>query len=100
MHCKGIIFHVNSLPILEAKFLAERMVVLTSSAPGLGLNYKLVVSYQKCKVKCYDCGFFFRIKLIKKEPKQVKNFYDFEIDYEKKQPIREDSSGFLKIWNF
>ena len=37
LHCKGMIFHGNSLhskgPILEAKFWAERMVVLRSSAP-------------------------------------------------------------------
>ena len=37
VHCKGMIFHGNSLhckgPILEAKFWAERMVVLRSSAP-------------------------------------------------------------------
>ena len=37
VQCKGMIFHGNSLhckgPILEGKFLAERMVVLRSSAP-------------------------------------------------------------------
>ena len=37
VHCKGMIFHGNSLhckgPILEGKFWAERMVVLRSSAP-------------------------------------------------------------------
>ena len=37
VHCKGMIFHGNSLhckgPILEAKFWAERMVVFRSSAP-------------------------------------------------------------------
>ena len=37
LHCKGMIFHRNSLhfkgPILEVKFWAERMVVLRSSAP-------------------------------------------------------------------
>ena len=37
VHSKGMIFHGNSLhckgPILEAKFRAERMVVLRSSAP-------------------------------------------------------------------
>ena len=37
VHCKGMIFHGNSLhckgPILKGKFWAERMVVLRSSAP-------------------------------------------------------------------
>ena len=37
VHCKGMIFHGNSLhckgPVLEVKFWAERMVVLRSSAP-------------------------------------------------------------------
>ena len=36
--CKSIVFHGNSLhckgPILEAKFWAESMVILRSSAPG------------------------------------------------------------------
>ena len=40
VHCKGMIFHENSLhckgPILKAKFWAERMVVLRSSAPPPG----------------------------------------------------------------
>ena len=42
VHCKGMIFHGNSLHskglILEAKFWAERMVVLRSSAPPPGLK--------------------------------------------------------------
>ena len=43
VHCKGMIFHGNSLhrkgPILEAKFWAERMVVPRSSAPpGFRIN--------------------------------------------------------------
>ena len=41
VHCKGMIFHGNSLhckgPILEAKFWAAPMVVLRSSAPP-GVN--------------------------------------------------------------
>ena len=40
VHCKDMIFHGNSLhrkgPILKAKFWAERMVVLRSSAPPPG----------------------------------------------------------------
>ena len=42
VHCKGMIFHGNSLhckgPILESKFWAERMVVLRSSAPPPGIQ--------------------------------------------------------------
>ena len=38
LHCKDMIFHGNPLhckgPILEAKFWAERTVVLRSSAPS------------------------------------------------------------------
>ena len=49
LHCKGMIFHGNSLhckgPILEAKFWAERMVVLRSSAPpGLKLMASLFLA--------------------------------------------------------
>ena len=46
VHCKGMIFHGNSLhckgPILEAKFWAERMVVLRSSAPPPGVNVQRI----------------------------------------------------------
>ena len=44
VHCKGMIFHRNSLhckgPIVDGKFLAERMVVLRSSAPPPGIDHK------------------------------------------------------------
>ena len=47
VHCKGMIFHGNSLhckgPILEAKFWAERMVVLRSSAPPPGVGCSALV---------------------------------------------------------
>ena len=46
VHCKGIIFHGNSLhckgPILEGKFWAERMVVLRSSDPPGFLYVRLI----------------------------------------------------------
>ena len=42
VYCKGMIFHGNSLhckgPILEAKFWAERMLLLRSTAPSRDLT--------------------------------------------------------------